>query len=334
MLGRALNFREGLILQIKDAQGNHGEGEIAPLTGVHLESLEDAEINLINILEGKKAELKVLPSVCFGLEMVWNGYLAKIHDQKFFTKKPKPLPVNALLTSELDDLKILGEQLNKVNYKAVKMKVGVKSIEEEIKRILILNTHLKQNISLRLDANRAWTLDEALEFASGIREIKIEYCEEPLKNPEQLESFSDKSDLPIALDETLFNTENPEFLPTSNITALILKPSRLGGWKSCQKWVDFASKNNLGVTFTSCLESGLALKWIALMNASMIPVPTPAGLDTFQNFQTDVTDPPFQLKNGEYIFNQTRPQFQSTRTEIRTSGSFDPEVLSDFLIQI
>ena len=58
MLGRALTFREGLILQIKDAQGNHGEGEIAPLTGVHLESLEDAEKNLINILEGKKAEFK------------------------------------------------------------------------------------------------------------------------------------------------------------------------------------------------------------------------------------------------------------------------------------
>ena len=50
MLGRALTFREGLILQIKDAQGNRGEGEIAPLTGVHFESLEDAEINLINIL--------------------------------------------------------------------------------------------------------------------------------------------------------------------------------------------------------------------------------------------------------------------------------------------
>ena len=43
MLGRALTFREGLILQIKDAQGNRGEGEIAPLAGVHLESLEDAE---------------------------------------------------------------------------------------------------------------------------------------------------------------------------------------------------------------------------------------------------------------------------------------------------
>ena len=334
MLGRALTFREGLILQIKDAQGNRGEGEIAPLTGVHLESLEDVEKNLINILEGKKAELKVLPSVCFGLEMAWNGYLTKIQEQKFFPKKLKPLPVNALLTSDLDDLKTLAEQLNEANYKAVKMKVGVKSIGEEIKRILILKTHLKQNISLRLDANRAWTLDKALEFASGIKGIKIEYCEEPLKNPEQLESFSEKSDLPVALDETLFNTENPEFLPTSNIAVLILKPSRLGGWKSCQKWVDFASKNNLGVTFTSCLESGLGLKWIALMNASMIPEPTPAGLDTFQNFQTDVIDPPFQLKNGEYISNQTWPQFQSTRTEIRTSGSFDPEVLSDFLIQI
>ena len=149
MLGRALTFREGLILRIKDAQGNHGEGEIAPLTGVHLESLEDAKKTLINILEGKKAEFKVLPSVCFGLEMAWNGYLTKIHDQKFFPKKLKPLPVNALLTSDLDDQKFLAEKLNQANYKAVKMKVGVKSIEEEIKRILILNAHLKQNIALR-----------------------------------------------------------------------------------------------------------------------------------------------------------------------------------------
>ena len=117
MLGRTLTFREGLILQIKDALGNSGEGEIAPLTGVHLESPEDAEINLINILEVKKAELKVLPSVCFGLEMAWNGYLAKIRDQKFFTKKLKPLPVNALLTSDLDDLKTLAEQLNKATPK-------------------------------------------------------------------------------------------------------------------------------------------------------------------------------------------------------------------------
>ena len=70
------------------------------------------------------------------------------------------------------------------------------------------------------------------------------------------------------------------------------------------------------------------------MNASMIPEPTPAGLDTFQNFQKDVVDPPFQLTNGEYIFNQTWPKFQSIRAEKKTSGSFDPEVLRDFLIQI
>ena len=135
----------------------------------------------------KSVALRVLRS---GNGLEWLS--AKIQDQKFFPKKLKPLPVNALLTSDLDDLKTLAEQLNEANYKAVKMKVGVKSIEEEIKRILILKTHLKQNISLRLDANRAWTLDEALEFASGIKGIKIEYCEEPLKNPEQLESFSGK----------------------------------------------------------------------------------------------------------------------------------------------
>ena len=92
----------------------------------------------------KKSRIKSVALRVLRSEMAWNGYLAKIQDQKFFPKKLKPLPVNALLTSDLDDLKTLAEQLNEANYKAVKMKVGVKSIEEEIKRILILKTHLKQ----------------------------------------------------------------------------------------------------------------------------------------------------------------------------------------------
>ena len=42
MLGRMIRDRRGLILQIKDDDGVSGEGEIAPLEGVHIESLDQA----------------------------------------------------------------------------------------------------------------------------------------------------------------------------------------------------------------------------------------------------------------------------------------------------
>ena len=112
------------------------------------------------------------------------------------------------------------------------MKVGVKPIQEDINRVLNFSHHLDDQLTLRLDANRAWTIDEALTFAQAIDHASIEYCEEPLKNIHQLKSFSEKTTMPIALDETVYETESPELLPSANIKALVIKPSRLGGWKN------------------------------------------------------------------------------------------------------
>ena len=332
MLGRNLTFREGLVLQILDTQQKCGEGEIAPLEGVHQENLEDAERTLLSILEGKEVVSPEFPSIRFGLEMAWNVYLAKIHHQKLIPKNLSALPVNALMTSDVENIDEFAQHQRKSGFKAVKMKVGVKPIEEEINRVLTLKKHLGHHISLRLDANRAWTLEEALKFASAIEHAKVEYCEEPLKNPEQLASFSEKSELPLALDETVYETGNPDSLPTTNIKALVLKPSRLGGWKSCQKWVDWALQKKLHVTFSSCLESGMGLNWIACMNASMVPAPTPAGLDTFQNIKANLIDPPFQLTKGHYSISQDWPRFLCLNAEKIASGRLDTHFLKDFQI--
>ena len=71
--------------------------------------------------------------------------------------------------------------------------------------------------TIRLDANQAWSMEEALEFFAALAEADgaiprhdstiaaIEYIEEPLKDPRALEELWERSGkvVPYALDESL-----------------------------------------------------------------------------------------------------------------------------------
>ena len=50
ILGQKLRIRKGLILRLYDKAGNFGEGEISPLSLMHLESLSQAETQLKKFL--------------------------------------------------------------------------------------------------------------------------------------------------------------------------------------------------------------------------------------------------------------------------------------------
>ena len=62
---------------------------------------------------------------------------------------------------------------------------------------------LGPEIELRLDANRAWLILEALEFAQGVRDAGLAYIEEPLNEPLNLIEWRTRARIPYALDETL-----------------------------------------------------------------------------------------------------------------------------------
>ena len=80
MLGHELHERTGMILRLhhenhgNSTANNFGEGEIAPLPGMHPESLSEAEKQIRNYLSGKRSAASKSPqnlfaSVLFGLDM-------------------------------------------------------------------------------------------------------------------------------------------------------------------------------------------------------------------------------------------------------------------------
>ncbi len=333
MLGIEMSVREGLLLRIEDDSGNAGEGEIAPFTGLHEETLEQAASRISSMFQGENPTQSWLPSVRFGLEAAWST-LGASRQGKTVLQAMNPstthVPVNALLPVRVltqaglkGEKGILGKEcarIQKTGYKCLKLKAGRHMVEEDISTLRMLHELLEDSVSLRVDANRAWSIKDALVFADGVRDISLEYCEEPLKNPAALEELYKKTGMPLALDETLWNKPDPATLPWHAIHSLVLKPGRLGGWNKTRNWVNEARARKVGVTFSSSFESGVGLAWIALMSACLSDSPLPAGLDTFQWFEHDLIEPPFELKNGSFVIPENWPSVLPERMQLVDEG--------------
>ena len=342
ILGQKLQVRQGLILRLFDQSGNFGEGEISPLPLMHVESLSQAEMQLKKFLTKSFQQNPDLfkslpPSVSFGFEMAWRTLFKKFDlEEKIkirteFVEKSNSeekylalnqIPINALVTGSGDDLRRQCEKIKLDEFRAVKIKVGQFKVHEDLERLELAKKIFGNQITLRVDANRRWEFKQAKEFALGVKDFNIEYCEEPLRNIEQLEKLHDHTGMPVALDETLWRNPNPIELPNSAISALILKPSILGGWENTRFWINHAEKYNLLAVISSSMESGIGLNWIAFTCLCLLNKRTPTGLDSAKFFQYDLAKPPFSISKGNYVFPNSWPIANKDYLKKNSQGSW------------
>ena len=352
LLGHEMHGRTGLILRLHDENDgtsvgdNYGDGEIAPLPGMHPETLSEAETQIRDYLSGNSLPVTcsaaLFGSVNFGLDMALRTMFQNPNVSKFHSFKetagndPKPskidfkgqiFPVNGLAVGSGTVLEMECEELRNGGFKAVKLKVGRLTILQDIERVRLARKILGDEIALRLDANRAWEWEDALKFAEAVQDFNIEYCEEPLLDSNKLEKLHLQTGMPLALDETLWYAPTPKsdtpakHVSLSGIRALILKPSILGGWNNTKMWIEHAQKNGIHCVLSSCFESGLGLNWIAFMANELLSEQFPAGLDTSKWFEQDLIEPRFLIQNGNYVFPDSWPKSKDTFLEIISEGT-------------
>ena len=352
LLGHEMHERTGLILRLHDENDgtsvgdNYGEGEIAPLPGMHPETLSEAETQIRDYLSGNSLPVTcsaaLFGSVNFGLDMALRTMFQNPNVSKFHSFKETAgndhktskidftgqiFPVNGLAVGSGTVLEMECEELRNGGFKAVKLKVGRLTILQDIERVRLARKILGDEIALRLDANRAWEWEDALKFAEAVQDFNIEYCEEPLLDSNKLEKLHLQTGMPLALDETLWYAPTPKsdtpakHVSLSGIRALILKPSILGGWNNTKMWIEHAQKNGIHCVLSSCFESGLGLNWIAFMANELLSEKFPAGLDTSKWFEQDLIEPRFLIQNGNYVFPDSWPKSKDTFLEIISEGT-------------
>ena len=288
-----LNKREGLILRLRI--GNRWVyGDIAPLPGFSRESLADAEEQLQAfcraVNDGKPLSLnsafltdvlrlQPVPSVLFGIESaLW--WLQQ--DHWFVPPATGPL----LLGSTEDILRRLA--LWQGNWPTeFKLKIGRDSIEDDCVRINQVLQALPTSVSIKLDANQQWTLDQAIRVAASIDVERVAYVEEPTADVAEFSQLYEQTGLRFALDETV---QHPEYLlqPMQGLAAIVIKPTLVGGLARCRQLVTTGKSIGVRTVFSSSYESSIGLQILEQLSAQWTPEELP-GLDTLSAFTDSLT---------------------------------------------
>ncbi|MCC5828874.1 MAG: o-succinylbenzoate synthase [Phycisphaeraceae bacterium] len=319
-VGRGLmESRCGLIVQLIDESGTVGLGEIAPLPGLHGESLDDCIRQLADLPTATRDALNdpsavshrrdpawdddsLYPSVRNGLGMACAEAGAKL--DSMLSNREMVVPVAGLVTARHDPLQEAVGLLQS-GFTTLKVKVGRKDPSEErelIDQLLELEAPAVPGIEnrsfrLRLDGNRAWSLDDALRFFDGLNGDRIEYLEEPLRCPQDHDVFVQKTGLRIALDETLVDLNPNSDPPIGRATALVLKPAVLGGFGVVMDWIRYARQNGIVASLSSCYESGVAARFYAALACDQL-AGSAQGLDTLKFLAADTVRPTMVVERG------------------------------------
>ena len=105
-----------------------------------------------------------------------------------------------------------------------------------------------EQITIRVDANGAFSTHEARKLLQALAELKIHSIEQPIKAGqwEEMARLCQTTPTPIALDEELIGINDIEkkrrLLEIIKPQFIILKPSLHGGIEGCREWIDIAEK--------------------------------------------------------------------------------------------
>src|SRR5215213_2323201 len=311
-----LFHREGFLLRLSGDDGSEGWGETAPLPGFSVESQDEAASQLrwlAGSMIGREVkedwvdpygefacELDgITPSVRFGFELaVWSlcGTSSGRTLPEVVTPSPRlVVPVNGLLAGSPAEVLAEARRMRDAGYRSIKLKVGARTVAEDVVLVRALGEELGEGISLRLDANRAWGYGEAAEFVCGTAGVRFEYVEEPLADTARLPGLVREFGVPVALDESLVGMEPEKVEEHRYARAVVLKPTLLGGISRTLRIAERAL--SLGVTpvVSSAYESGVGMAALVAMAAGIGDHEIPAGLDTYRRLAGDVLETTLDL---------------------------------------
>ena len=312
--GTTLRHREGLLLRLSGDDGSEGWGESAPLPGFSREGPDQAASQLRRMagsMTGREVtgdwvdphgefvrELgRAAPSVRFGFELavwkLWAAYSGRALPQLVAPSPRAVVPVNGLLSGGPAEVLEEARCMRDAGYRSVKLKVGARTVAEDVGLVRVLGEELGDGISLRLDANRAWSYQEAVEFVRGTP--RFEYVEEPLADPARLSDLARELGVPVALDESLVGMDPEELDKHRYARAFVLKPTLLGGISQTLRVAQRALGFGVTPVVSSAYESGVGTAALVALAAGIGDLPVPAGLDPYRMVEGDVLETPLRL---------------------------------------
>jgi len=297
--------REVIIASLTDPEGRVGFGEAAPLEpydGISTDRAMAALESYAPALEGGAGRpgaalldacraVDELPAALAAIDIaLWDlaGRRAGKPIAALLTDVPaSSVPVNATI-SAVDRAGAAEQAAHAVRdgFTCLKLKVG---LGDDAARVAAVRAQAGLHTALRLDANGAWDVPEAVRMIDALAPAGLELVEEPTHGLEQVRAVREGVAVRIAIDET---AAQPGALAAGVADAVCLKISRCGGIGGLLAAAALVRSTGAEVYVASTLDGPLGIAaalHAAAALASRGPVPH-CGLATLSLF-ADIEDP-------------------------------------------
>jgi o-succinylbenzoate synthase len=322
-----LKSRRGFLIAAHGPDGAVGVGEIATLPEFGTESYRAAE----SFLQGLPRDIlrsgffpdimdfarfhsgpafqRFLksashPAVTFGISCALLGLMRAYecpgqHSGANIIDCTSPFSVNSLIFGfSADEVFDLAQQRYAVGFNTLKLKVGVLPVEEELRAIRRIRVALPE-VKLRLDANRAWTRTEAVDFCTKVEPMGIEYIEDPTSNTDALQALRAHSDIRVAIDELW----TPEYILSGQADwklcdVLVLKPVRIGSHTLIKKIQSAAQSHGVRTVYTTMFDTSIGIACTLGLMREIADHNIAHGLDTARLLASDTLTHPIIPDQG------------------------------------
>ena len=299
--------------------GRIGIGECAPLPKLSCDDVPDYVERLKSFLAETtqtgvmpSGDINDFPSIRFGLETALMhlrvGHL-RFWDTPFARGRAS-LPINGLIwMGTKAEMHTRIEEKMAQGFRCLKLKIGAIDFDDELDLLNGIRRAFPANrLELRVDANGAFTPDDALQKLQALARYDIHSIEQPIRAGQwdAMRHLCDTSSIPIALDEELIGlnhiSDMAKMLDAVKPAYIILKPSLHGSFSGCCTWLKLAQARGIGPWATSALESNVGLNAIAQWAAAVMPTNVVQGLGTGQLFTDNITSPLY-LEGDQLYFD-------------------------------
>ncbi len=329
---RRFDERSVLLLRLDVEVGDtlvRGFGEVAPLEDWTDETIDDCEEALQNF-EPSTARCHLGPSkdvdeweeavhevfsfhefsaLRFGVEVAILDAVAR-HER---------IPLRRLLSTEdtqvadevavqytlgvasVDETVDYVEEARDRGFECVKLKVGAGSIDDDVARVAAVRRRCP-HMTIRLDANGAYSLDEARRLLKAIASLEVDLVEQPVAadDVEGLAKLKSLQLVDVAADEgALPSGMARQMVRDKSVDALVLKPTAMGGLLPVLSIIDEAKGRDIRVILSTLIESAVGRRAVAQLAACRPDVPGPHGLATGGWFVRDVLPEPDRIEDGK-----------------------------------
>jgi o-succinylbenzoate synthase len=285
-----VSARELVVLRLEGSDGTVGYGEAAPFEPYDGVPLERA----IAALSGGGGRRP--PQARAAEEIARMDLEARQEGRPLAEPVRDALPVNLTLAAgPPEEVAARAREGVRAGYACFKVKVG---LPEDVERVAAVREAVGSWPALRVDANRAWSVDEAVARIRELERFDLEFVEQPCRALEDLRQVRGRVSTPIAADESVGSARAVRRAVELEACDVVnVKLAGAGGFRAAREALRLARSRGLGAFLSSTLDGpwGIAA---ALQLAASEDLQLACGLATLELFDSPLARALPSPRNG------------------------------------